>query len=243
MMFTKKKRLTMAVAGAVSLGTSGVYAADFNASTTLQNTVEVTVVQDFDIGTVFATTTGFASTGAAFEDGVGAFVIDPVDGNTDTAPASVSATVALTSISTPTPAQGSVAAVGPFTLELPDTSTILAADFIADGTPSLANILTEAGGAVELEHESLNPSVPSLYMMHFTMVAADAADGTVTASTVAVNNGLYSVEPAFGVTDFIFNIGATITTEPYIDPATPKATPLQYQEGLYSGTFEVTATY
>ncbi|MDB3936378.1 hypothetical protein N9383_06640, partial [Granulosicoccus sp.] len=87
MIFNKKKRVTMAVAGAVSLGTSSVYAADFNASTTLQNTLEITVVQDFDIGTVFATETGTALT-----DGVGAFVIDPIDGSTSV-PAAVSATV------------------------------------------------------------------------------------------------------------------------------------------------------
>ena len=46
-MFTKKTRLTMAVTGVVSLGTSGVYAVEFNATTTLQNTVEVTVHSGF----------------------------------------------------------------------------------------------------------------------------------------------------------------------------------------------------
>ena len=57
MMFMGKKRLAIAVAGVVSLGTSSVQAVEFGASTNMQNTLAVTVVNDFDIGTIFATET------------------------------------------------------------------------------------------------------------------------------------------------------------------------------------------
>ena len=60
MMFREKKRLAIAVAGVVSLGTSSAQAVDFGATTTMQNTLEVTVVNDFDLGTVFATETAEA---------------------------------------------------------------------------------------------------------------------------------------------------------------------------------------
>lgn len=237
MMFTQKKRLVMAVAGVVSLGTTTVHAVDFNATTTLQNTLSVTVVQDFDIGTVFATSTGFASAGGTlYDDGVGGFVIDPVDGSTD-ALATTSATVTLTSISTPTPAQGSVDTIGDFSLQLPDTVAIDEADFIADAGGSLADLLTDA---VELVHESGNTAVPSLYMMHFTMEGV--SDGTISAPAGSTtNDGAFAVTPGFGVTTYIFNIGATVTTQPHIDTVTNEG--LAYQEGIYSGTFEVTASY
>ena len=57
MMLMERKRLAMAVAGVLSLGTSSVQAVDFGASTTMQSTLAVTVVNDFDISTVFATET------------------------------------------------------------------------------------------------------------------------------------------------------------------------------------------
>ncbi|MFK7858783.1 MAG: hypothetical protein AB8B64_08180 [Granulosicoccus sp.] len=232
MIFTQKNRLAIAVAGALSLGTTIVHAVDFNATTTLQNTLAVTVVQDFDIGTVFAT-----STGIALDDGVGGFVIDPADGSTTPLPDS-DGDITLTSISTPTPAQGSVATIGDFSLTLPDTQTITAADFPADAGTSLINITNGTGNAVELVHESGNTAVPSLYMMHF--IVEGVSDGVVTPGTT--NDGTFSIVPGFGVTDYVFNIGATITTEPFVEP-TVGAGPAEYQEGLYTGIFEVTASY
>ena len=57
MMLMDRKRLAIAVAGVLSLGTSSVQAVDFGASTTMQSSLAVTVVNDFDISTVFATET------------------------------------------------------------------------------------------------------------------------------------------------------------------------------------------
>ena len=52
------------------------------------------------------------------------------------------------------------------------------------------------------------------------------------------NTGAFAVAQAFGETTFVFNIGATITTEP-----NDSGTAIEYQEGDYTGTFEVTAAY
>jgi len=238
MMFTSKKSLAVAIAGAFSLGATAVQAVDFNASTTLQNTLAVTVLQDFDIGTVFATDTGVGD-GTDFTGGVGGFVISPIDGTTS-APASVSASVSLTSISTPTPAQGSVDTIGTFNLQLPNTVDIDDTHFVsATAAQSLSLILapTATAEVVELAHESGNTAVPSLYMMHFTLEGV--SDGTAAeAAGATTNDGAFTVTPGFGVSTYIFNIGATVTTKPTIATTTES-----YQEGIYSGTFEVTANY
>lgn len=116
----RKQHLVIAVAGAVTAGTFTAHAADFSANATLQNTLTVVSVLDFDIGTVFAT-----ATGAALANGVGALVISPEGIVSDPAD---SATVSLTSLTNPVAAQGSVAMTADFSLTLPDTSTIDAAD-------------------------------------------------------------------------------------------------------------------
>jgi len=230
MKFMQKNYLAIAVAGATVLGNASLQAADFSASTTLQSSLEVTVLQELEIGTVFATATGTALT-----DGVGAFKIDPALGTAD----SVStADVKLTSLGGVTPAQGSVAVVGPFVLTVEhDTSTVLEAEF-DDGTgAALANIETTG---VALVHESANPAVPNLYMVHFTVsdVSGGVVDGGDQGGTAAANDGVFDVVMDFGETEYVFNIGATITTEPYV--GTPAK---EYQDGIYSGTFEVTAAY
>jgi len=234
MMFTSKKRLAIAVSGAVSLGATVAHAVDFNATTTLQNTLAVTVVQDFDLGTVFAT-----ATGAGLTHGVGGFVIAPADGVTDDT--AFTGPVSLQSLTAPTPAQGSVDTIGEFTLTLPNTTAIDPADFPDNGTStSLAEVTAEPATTpattevVELVHESGDPGVPSLYMLHFTIADTNDGDSTITPGTT--NDGQFTIEPAFGVTTYNFNIGATVITE-------PTAAAVTYQEGVYSGTFEVTAAY
>lgn len=226
-MKTFKKHLAYAATAAVTVSATAAYAADFTANATLQNTLTVVSLQDFDLGTVFAT-----QTGAALTNGVGALVVSP-DGTVDSTVAD-SATVNLTSLSAPTPGQGSVDMAAEFTLTLPNTSTILAADFPANAGSSLANITT--GGptdqAAELVHESGNPAVPSLWLMHFKV--GDVSGGVATEG--GTNDGDFTVVPDFGETSYVFNIGATITTEPTSSAET-------YQEGLYSGTFEITASY
>lgn len=221
MMTMNKTRLALAVAGAVSLVSVTAHAADFGATTTLQNTLEVTVVQELDLGTIFATATG---TSAA--EGVGALVIAALDGAV-TDPATDSAEVNLTSLSAPTPAQGSVAMAADFTLTFTDTSAIDAATFGAAGSANIATV------GIPLSHESADPAVPDLFLMHFTV--ADVSGGVSTEN--APNDGSFEIEQDFGETEFVFNIGATLTTAPF---DTAVAT---YEAGIYAGTFEVTAAY
>ncbi len=222
-MNTRKTRLAVAVAGVVGLSSIAAQAADFNASTTLQNTLTVVSLQDFDLGTVFA-----SSAGTALTDGVGAIQIEP-DGTTTDVSASA---ISLISLGTPVPAQGSVDMAAPFTLTLPATNTVAAADFAADAGASLTNITT-VGAA--LEHESANPDVPDLYLIHFTV--ADVSGGTRADETAAFD-GDFVVTPEFGETTYVFNIGATLTTAPAAAVGSET-----YQEGIYAGTFEVTASY
>jgi len=233
MMLMRKTGLAIAVAGVVSLGASSVHAVEFNATTTLQNTLAVTVVEQFDIGTMFATETAenyVAGTGPVTTGGVGAVTIAP-DGTTTNLTSD--GDPALTSLGTPTPAQGSVEMVGNFVIQLPNTSAILAADFAG-----AANLAVLAANSITLEHESANPAVPDLYMMHFTIEAVSGGTAVAPGSGPTLNDGVYDVTPGFGETSFVFNIGATITTEP-----NDTGTAIVYQEGIYSGTFEVTAAY
>lgn len=223
MMTMNKTRLALAVAGAVSLVTFTAQAEIFNATATLQDTLAVTVVQEFDIGTVFAT-----ATAANLVDGVGAMVISPTG---DVSAAASNGTVNVTSLAAPTPAQGSVAMAADFTLTLPTTTTVDATEFDDGGAANVTGAAIVAEGA-ELIHESANPAVPSLYLVHYTVSAVSG--GTV--GTDTANNGVFAVTQDFGETEFVFNIGATVTTE-------PSASVQVYQAGIYSGTFEVTAAY
>lgn len=227
MMKFQKKYLIVAIAGSMGLGTIAAHAADFGASATVQTSLEVTVVQDFDLGTISA-----VETGAALTDGVAALVIDSDGVVTDPAD---SAAVDLTNLGTPVPAQGSVAMLADFNLIFPNTSGIDAADFAANaGTGLIADITDPNSNTVELVHESGNAAVPSLFLMHFTV---GAVSGGVAAAEATPNDGRFPISQDFGETTFVFNIGATITTKPNATTAE------SYQEGVYAGTFEVTAEY
>jgi len=229
MMNMQKTRLALAVTGAVSLVALTAHAEEFTASTTLQNTLAVTNILNFDIGTVFASTTGGDNT-----EGVGGITISPT--GVVSAPANVSASVSLISLGAPVPAQGSVDMAAEFTLTLPNTDGFAVADFTANAGGSLDDIAAAETGttqAAELLHESGDPDVPSLWLLHFTV--GDVSGGVATPP--GDNTGVFSVEPDFGETTYVFNIGATVITEP--GEGTAKA----YQAGLYSGTFEVTAAY
>ncbi|MFK7889632.1 MAG: hypothetical protein AB8B63_02360 [Granulosicoccus sp.] len=232
MMFTSKKRLMVAIAGVFSLAGTTAQAADFNATTTVQTTLEVTVIQDFDIGALFASRTTVGAPGNF--GGVDGLTIAP-DGTVTTF-ADGQGDVTLQQLGTPTPAQGSVDSSAEFTLILPATEDIVAGE--TDGTTATATMYfdpnTPGREAVELAHESGDPDVPSLYLIHFT--ADGVSDGTVT-DTVP-NDGIIEIEPDFGVTTFTFNIGATIVTEPSENTAG-----VPYEDGIYAGVIEVLAEY
>lgn len=217
-------RLTLAMATAGVLGLNTAQAVDFTASATVENTLTVTNLLDMDLGTLFAT-----STGTALTDGVGALVVAP-DG-TVTDPAD-SATVQFINLGTPVPAQGSVAIAADFFLTMPDTSAVDAADFVANAGGTADTEITAGAGVTELFHESLNPTAPSLYLMHFTV--GDVSGGTSAEGTP--NVGDFTITQEFGETTYVFNIGGTVTTK-------PTAATENYQAGVYSGIFTVTASY
>lgn len=225
MMNTRKTRLAMAVAGAVTLTASTAQAETFTASGAVAMTLAVTSLVDLNVGTLFATVTGGTTANgvAALVIGADGTVTDPTD----------SASVSLTSLGAPTVGQGSVDMITNFTLTFPDTDNIDVLDFEANavGGADSGAILNITSSGIELAHESGNSTVPSLWLMHFE-VTADSG-GTISA---ADNDGIYEVLPGFGDTTFVFNIGATVTTE-------PSASVQTYQEGNYIGTYEVTAAY
>ena len=230
MMNLRKQHLAVAVAGAFSLMVATAQAADFNATTTLQNTLTVVSLQDFDIGTVFA-----SSTANAIAEGVGALEIAP-DGTVGEA-STASTTVSLISLGAPTPAQGSVDMAADFDLQLPNTSGIDPASFTANSPATLGTMLINKAATppyAELTHESGDTEIPSLFLVHFLI--EDVSGGISTAG--ATNTGAYAIEQEFGETTYVFNVGATLTTEPGNGTAAQN-----YEEGIYSGTFEITASY
>ncbi len=218
----KHLAIAMPLVLAVILGASTAQAANFSASAVLENTLSITNVRSFDMGAVYASVTG-----ATQANGVGALVVAPDGSVTDPADSS---TVQLTSLSPPVPAQGSVGMVANFELQFPNTSAIDAANF-ADGASALGPLLMANG--IELVHESAHPNVPSLYLMHFTV--SDVSGGKVGSQTIT-NDGRFPVLASFGESTYVFNIGATVTTE-------PSDLEQSYQRGVYSGTFSVTGSY
>ena len=228
MMMKQKKNLAVAVTvvATIGLGVSTSQAVNFTASGSVENTLAVTSISDFDLGVLFAT-----ANAASASDGVGALVIGP-DGTT-TDPSTDSASVQFINLGTPVGAQGSVDMAATFDLVLPDTSTVTATDFAANAGGTADTEITAGTTITELQHSSLNPSVPSLYLMHFTV--GDVSGGAATEGTT--NQGDFTVVPGFGQTTYVFNIGGTVTTKPFTSAQE------SYQAGVYSGSFTVTASY
>ena len=234
MMNIRKQRLAIAVAGTFSLLGSMAQAAEFSATTDLQNTLAVTVISPLDIGSIFA-----AKTGVNAAAGLGAMTI-AADGTVDNTLSS--ATVKVLSLGTPVPAQGSVDSTADFTLQLPDTSGYDESEW-SDGTGTnlVAEFITTIGTtgleATELR-VSADESIPALYLVHFTVAdAGDTSDSVTERTGAGTYDGIWDVDMGFGETTFVFNIGATVVTQP------GQGTALNYEEGTYSGTFEVTAAY
>lgn len=233
----QKKHLAIAVSVAATIGlgaSTTAQAVDFGASATVENTLTVTNLADFDLGTIFATKSGDIAA-----DGVGALKIAPDGTATDAANwDSAVAGVNLISLGTPVPAQGSVDMVSTFTLTLPDTSAVGESDFPAGGAALAAAITSTVATneIIELQHFSADPAVPSLYLLGFTV---EAVSGGTLPLTPTEGVGAFVVTPEFGATSFVFNIGGNVITE----PAATTGGEAFYQPGAYSGTFAVTASY
>ncbi len=242
MMNIRKQRLAVAVAGTLGLMASTAQAVEFTASTTLQNTLAVTAITPLDIGTIFA-----ASTGRAITDGLAAMTI-AADGTIDYDLSD--ADLSMRSLGGAVPAQGSVESAANFILQLPDTSGYDSGDW-SDGVGAdlEGEFITSIGGdglgleATELRI-SADESIPALYLVHFTAGDVSGGAATLPAIPVAANDGIYEVDMDFGESTYVFNIGATVVTQPGLESGAGLLDgDLAYEEGTYSGTFEVTASY
>lgn len=211
------------VSSLLGMTATSAFAVDIDAEATVQNALTVTEVAPMNLGTLFATagsTTAYSHLSLNPNTGV-------VDDGTQTAG------YPLISLGGATRAQARVT-IGTdavFTVTLPNAVT----DAALDGTTAAA--YTTLGGApVTLTHSSGNPGVAAIELVNFSInvPAASGVLNTAGCGVGAVAAFECVVDPAFGVTDFDFFIGAEIKTEEVDE---------QYQAGTYSGTFEVTASY
>lgn len=212
----------LGLAGAMVFGSAGVTAETFNATTTVQNALAVTNVADLDLGTVFATTSS---------DSEAAFFTLGADGVVTGVTASGTSGFQLLSLSTPTPAQASVAvgSQAEFTVSLPAAEGTAGASAATSMTASNVPVYLCAAGACG------NTAVPRLELINFRL-------GVVTSGSITGGTGTNTVAitPAFGATDVGFNIGATLVTDTDIDSS---RTAVLYEPTTYTGTFEVDAAY
>lgn len=223
--FVMAKKIRMAsklgfgvVAGGLALGAGLASAASFNATATIENTLAMTVVQDMDFGTLFAA--------SANDQAVAGLILSP---NGTVSPAT-SLVVDGASATTDAPkflslggaaaARGSVLAGQGFTVTVPDKSSAL----LATGSAFVS------GEGIPLTVNA-DPDQAAFYLTDFTvgdLVGGSAADE---------GSGAWKVTKDFGATSVEFGIGASI----YTDGAGGLRT--AYQAAVYSGTFEVTASY
>ncbi|MCH8499861.1 MAG: hypothetical protein LAT63_15395 [Marinobacter sp.] len=238
------------LAGALVFGASGVMAADFDVTAQVSNALEVTVVNDMDLGNVFAVKTAPNIHVAITRlTPAGAYV--PVTEPSATIPV-------LLGLGGATAARGSVAVPNdsPFTVLLPPA---ISGDNLTDTGatgPELPALLAaglqasiDAGEAIELRIGGAagNPSVARLYLVNFSL--GSVVGGTVTADTAGAATNCTSstrltagdpvecvLTPSFDATAVEFGIGADLVTD-------STAARTQYQSGTYSGSFTVTATY
>lgn len=225
----QNKFITLRKAGLVGIGgalaltaVTNASAVDFDAEATVQNALTVTAVAPLNLGTIFATTSSTTATSfITMSPSTGA--ITP--GDQDAGP--------LLSLGGATRAQGRVT-IGTdavFTITLPNAVTDAA---LAGGSaPAFTNL---GGAAIALTHSSGNPSVADLELVNFTINVPVASGELDTAGCATTTPTAFEcdVDPAFGVTDFDFFIGAQVKTANSGEA---------YQAGTYSGTFEVTASY
>lgn len=235
--FTLRMAGVAGLSGLLGLGASNMaLAVDFDAEATVQNALAVTNVADMNLGTVFATT---SSTTATSIMRLSASLGTMANVASDAGPF--------------IPLGGHIRAQGQVTIGTDAPFDIILPDAQVQGTGAVANqtgwlIGTDGGGpltmasgtAVTLAHSSGNPNVANIRLVNFrAAIIGGAPAGTLACpeDPGSVDANICTATPAFGVTEVNFNIGADVLSD-------NSALATQgYQEGVYSGTFEVTATY
>lgn len=213
----RKVCLGVAASGLV-LASGLASAADFNATANVQNALTVDVVQDMSFGAVFAASANDqAITGLVLKpDGTYAASVEMLVATG----ASAGAGPTFFELGGETAARGSVTVGRGFTVTVPDYPS---ADLVA------SNAFDPTAGIPMTVNN--DPAEAAFYLADFTV--GDLVGGTAVVAT----GGNWTVTKDFGATEVEFGIGATIFT----DGAGGVRT--EYQAAVYSGTFEVTASY
>ncbi|MDI9244469.1 hypothetical protein [Marinobacter sp. CHS3-4] len=218
-----KKVGGLGLAGVLAFGASTAMAEEFTASANVSSALAITIVNDLNFGDIFAATASSGSVDSLVMSPAGVFT----NGTLDTGP---TGDVKLLSLGgTIQPAQGTVATSNDFTLTLPEH---------IDDTGGIAG----KTGVTELTIAGGDPAVAKLLVANFTV-------GQLTSATEGSNNltGItegtartYTINPDFAATEVGFNMGATIYTD---DGQTTATERVEYEDGVYSGTFTVTAEF
>lgn len=226
-MMTKKIGMMRAagLASAVSalvFGAASLQAEEFSASATIQNTVAVEKVQDMDFGVLYAS--------GANNKAVAGLKLAPEGGITSVTPILVDAAGATTdapkflSLGDGQAARGLINSGLNVTISVPEGKSAELADGSAWDATKGVPLSVNADG-----------TEPRFFLVDFEV--GDVVGGTAATGT---NPGDFDITADFGVESIEFGIGATIFTDGGAGNGTIKE---KYQAALYTGTFEVEASY
>lgn len=216
----------LGLAGLLAVGAGQATAETFTVNTDVQNTLAITVVENMNLGTLFAakanssavsTLTLNPNTGAYSTLGETTIGGAPGDGPS------------LVSLGGQQPAVGSVATGEDFDVTLPAGvigDLAASSDFDDQNADVLSGDIIEVtiGGATG------DPDVARFYLTDFKV------GGETTDSNLTQTGNVASFAPGFGVTLVEFAIGATVITD-------GSGTRDTYEQGTYEGEFEVTASF
>lgn len=216
----------LGLAGVLAFGASNAAAEDFDATVSVQNALAITNIQAMNFGTLFAANANASAAaqldlapGGGISEGTG---LD-INGTASTdAPSFLSLGGATAA------AQGTVSpSNNVFTVTVPAGDS--SADLTATGDFATNATAVDAGDVIEMIIDSGNTSVARFYLADFTLAAVSGAD------SVSQTGSDYEITPTFN-SDVVFAVGASIFTD-------ASGTRTTYQQGTYTGTFEVEATF
>jgi hypothetical protein len=213
----------LGLAGVMAFGASSAMAEEFGASANVSSALAITIVNDMNFGDIFASTASSADVASLAMAPDGTFTTGDRDDGNEVKILSLGGDVQ--------PAQGTVATTNNFTIVLPDhVNTADPAIYDQAGTTEM----TIAGG---------DPGIAKLLVANFTvgvLTSAVELSETVTAAATTGDPREYVINPDFDAVDVGFNIGADIITD---DGAGVGGDRVEYEDGVYSGTFTVTAEF
>jgi hypothetical protein len=216
----------LGLVGALAFGATQAQAETFNVTTDVQNTLAITVVQEMNLGTLFAAT--------ANSSAVSTLILNPDTGAYGTLEekllgGSAGDGPSLVSLGGQQPAIGSVATSEDFKATLP-AGLIADLDVLTDFDDQNQAVLDGDIIEVRIGGAGGDPSVARFYLTDF-IVGGETADSNLTQ-----NANVASFAPGFGVSTVEFAIGATVITDGSGDRDS-------YEAGTYTGTFDVEAAF